>query len=233
MNQQLRDAAQALLTATDDAVRVTPAQVEAAANLRAALSTPPPPAEEALRVFIPSEVQIGKHATRAGDCPPDSIVMLVRSIRELQDRANQNRDAVSTPLPAEEAVKELMRLVTVAIEQDRALQVGLRIRPASDVTRMRSDAVGCAVDAIEAHARQMLLSAQEDARGRLPSVEALEEVIVGGLFGAYHCTRVWDAWNVGTMSRDDFHSVADSETPRELAEGVRALLDAAMKQEKP
>jgi hypothetical protein len=33
---------------------------------------------------VPTEKQIGKHALRAGDCPPDSRVMLVASIERLQ-----------------------------------------------------------------------------------------------------------------------------------------------------
>lgn len=59
-----------------------------------------------------------------------------------------------------------------------------------------------------------------------PTVEALTELIAGLLGGTYHCTRVWEAWNVGTMSEDDFGPVDESDTPREIAEAVLALLAA-------
>lgn len=50
--------------------------------------------------------------------------------------------------------------------------------------------------------------------------EALTELIAGHLSGTYHCTRVWSAWNVGTMSQDDFEDVGESDTPTELADAI-------------
>ena len=47
-----------------------------------------------------------------------------------------------------------------------------------------------------------------------------------GLHGTWHCTRVWEAWHVGTMSQDDFEPVDESETPTEIADAVLALLAA-------
>jgi hypothetical protein len=32
----------------------------------------------------------------------------------------------------------------------------------------------------------------------------LFKILNSYLDGEFYCTRVWDAWNVGTMSRDDF-----------------------------
>ena len=48
--------------------------------------------------------------------------------------------------------------------------------------------------------------------------------LVHGLHDTYHCTRVWEAWNVGTMSRDDFEAVDQSDTPNELMEAIMADL---------
>lgn len=56
--------------------------------------------------------------------------------------------------------------------------------------------------------------------------DALIDAIAQGLHGTWHCTRVWEAWHVGTMSQDDFKPVDESETPTEIADAVLALLAA-------
>lgn len=58
----------------------------------------------------------------------------------------------------------------------------------------------------------------------LPSKEELTDLFAQGLSHTYHCTRVWSAWGVGTMSRDDFLPVDESETPGELADAVLGML---------
>ncbi len=63
--------------------------------------------------------------------------------------------------------------------------------------------------------------------GPVPDVAALEEVIRAGLADTYHCTRVWEAWGLGTMSEDDFEPVDESDTPSEIAQAVLALLSAS------
>lgn len=56
--------------------------------------------------------------------------------------------------------------------------------------------------------------------------DALIDAIAQGLHGTWHCTRVWEAWHVGTLSQDDFEPVDESETPTEIADAVLALLAA-------
>ena len=56
--------------------------------------------------------------------------------------------------------------------------------------------------------------------------EALIDLISQALQGTYHCTRVWAAWNVGTMSQDDFEPVEESDTPAELADAILAALES-------
>lgn len=41
--------------------------------------------------------------------------------------------------------------------------------------------------------------------------QKVREAVHGALGEAYDCTRTWNAWSVGTMSRDDFTSVAEDE----------------------
>ena len=54
--------------------------------------------------------------------------------------------------------------------------------------------------------------------------DALIDAIAQGLHGTWHCTRVWEAWHVGTMSQDDFEPVDESETPTEIADAVLSIL---------
>ena len=56
--------------------------------------------------------------------------------------------------------------------------------------------------------------------------EKLIDLIAEHLSGTYHCTRVWEAWNVGTMSQDDFEDVGESDTPAELADAILAPIGA-------
>lgn len=59
-----------------------------------------------------------------------------------------------------------------------------------------------------------------------PDREALADLIAEHLRGTYHCTRVWNAWNVGTMSQEDFEPIDESDTPGEIADAIIAKLDA-------
>ena len=56
--------------------------------------------------------------------------------------------------------------------------------------------------------------------------DALVDLIADHLSGTYHCTRVWEAWSVGTMSEEDFEDVGESETPSELADAIVARFAA-------
>lgn len=75
--------------------------------------------------------------------------------------------------------------------------------------------------AIKSYARAAV---EADRAQRVPDVDALADKIAECLRGTYHCNRVWEAWHVGTMSQDDFEPVDESETPREIAEEIAALL---------
>jgi len=83
------------------------------------------------------------------------------------------------------------------------------------------------LDAENAAMRQRVAELEQQLAARVPDVEALADKIAEGLRGTYHCLRVWAAWHVGTMGKDDFEPVDESETPREIAESVIAMLEAA------
>ena len=57
--------------------------------------------------------------------------------------------------------------------------------------------------------------------------EKLIDLIRQHLTATYHCTRVWEAWNVGTMSQDDFADARESDMPYELADAILAELTGA------
>lgn len=79
---------------------------------------------------------------------------------------------------------------------------------------------------LQAYAAPLIARVAELQAERSLSREKLIDLIAERLSGTYHCLRVWNAWNVGTMSQDDFEDVGESETPAELAEAILALLDA-------
>jgi hypothetical protein len=55
----------------------------------------------------------------------------------------------------------------------------------------------------------------------------IEEISRSATSGLFHCTRVWDAWQVGTMTQDDFVDAHDSETPSELTQMIVDLLESS------
>lgn len=63
--------------------------------------------------------------------------------------------------------------------------------------------------------------------------EKLIDMIAEHLSGTYRCLRVWEAWNFGTMSQDDFDDVGESDTPPELADAILAALSTAARRQQP
>jgi hypothetical protein len=77
------------------------------------------------------------------------------------------------------------------------------------------------MEAIEKQALVAMIS--EPAKGRL------RDALRNNLRGALFCTRVWDAWSVGTMSENDFVDVTEDDN---FIEGtVNEILLALMNKE--
>ena len=55
-----------------------------------------------------------------------------------------------------------------------------------------------------------------------PTREALAEIVRLHLTSTYHCTRVWEAWHVGTMTEDDFEPASESDMAEEIADAILA-----------
>lgn len=75
------------------------------------------------------------------------------------------------------------------------------------------------------------MNEQSDNSGQLQSAEALRQAVhdaLGQALGdSYDCTRVWEAWQVGTMSQDDFSLITDdSDRMWEITDVVLAALAA-------
>lgn len=57
--------------------------------------------------------------------------------------------------------------------------------------------------------------------------EKLHDALASELeYGAYDCTRVWEAWSVGTMSQDDFVPV--TERLDDIVSTVLAAIESAI-----
>ena len=61
-----------------------------------------------------------------------------------------------------------------------------------------------------------------DAQSATQLREAVRDAVIAGLSGTYYCGRVWSAWQIGTMSQQDFTPAA------EVSEVVDEITDAAL-----
>ena len=103
---------------------------------------------------------------------------------------------------------ELLALIDELVKSERYVTKG-KFSAAKDAKRVRADIV-------------FLLTRSGPKLDR----ETLVDLIAEQLSGTYHCTRVWNAWNVGTMSQDDFEAVDESDTPGEIADSIIAKFEA-------
>jgi len=55
-----------------------------------------------------------------------------------------------------------------------------------------------------------------------PTREKLAEIVRSHLTSTYHCTRVWEAWHVGTMTEDDFEPASESDMAEDIADAILA-----------
>jgi hypothetical protein len=74
------------------------------------------------------------------------------------------------------------------------------------------------------------LEAQLASGQPLVTVEQIADLVRDHLTSVYVCTRVWNAWQVGTMTEDDFIPASEIEMADEIAEAVFALLPAPAQQ---
>src|SRR3546814_1439431 len=58
------------------------------------------------------------------------------------------------------------------------------------------------------------------ATNNVPTAEQIADSVREHLTSAYICTRVWEAWNVGTMGQDDFIEASETEMGDEIAAAV-------------
>ena len=55
---------------------------------------------------------------------------------------------------------------------------------------------------------------------RINDVDKLADIIRDELLGMYYCKRVWSAWNVGTMTQDDFLSAEEAGFAENIAHAI-------------
>ena len=54
----------------------------------------------------------------------------------------------------------------------------------------------------------------------MSNLKTVEEIITDQLSDDYACTRVWEAWQVGTMTQDDFVLLTETERVDELKQAI-------------
>ena len=109
--------------------------------------------------------------------------------------------------------QDALRMALEAMEE--AARVIEALKPAEygngTIVRLRR-----AHAALSAPLPKEALEDQEEMR------ESLREAVAGSLNSTYVCGRVWSAWQVGTMTEDDFVPFSDCE------EAIDAVVDAAI-----
>ncbi len=137
---------------------------------------------------------------------------------------------MTTPTEALKIARDALADMIRAGKQAKVdLTTGIRDgEPVHPVSASLTFPLATAINAIAA------IDALAQPQPSAPSVEPVADLrkklidaIAAGLGGTYHCTRVWSAWHVGTMSQDDFSPVDESDTPAELADAVLSIIGAA------
>lgn len=60
------------------------------------------------------------------------------------------------------------------------------------------------------HQRALAMASKQEAPQPAPEIRTLlRDSLASGLIGIYYCGRVWEAWDVGTMTQEDFTEAAE------------------------
>ena len=66
-------------------------------------------------------------------------------------------------------------------------------------------------------------ASRQALEGEAVDVERIADTVRDNLGDIFACTRVWDAWQVGTMTQNDFTPADETDLADEIAESVAAL----------
>lgn len=100
-----------------------------------------------------------------------------------------------------------------------SMQIGLRLPGVRDVPMYTGDQLQAAVNF---ERNGSVPPAAEVEERRELSEQRLREIIDEHLTAAYACTRVWEAWSVGTMAEDDFVPLRETEFVDDLTAAILA-----------
>ncbi|GAG68898.1 unnamed protein product [marine sediment metagenome] len=56
--------------------------------------------------------------------------------------------------------------------------------------------------------------------------EHIENILTSNLVDSYFCTRVWDAWQCGTMTEEDFKEVNESESIADIVDELKTFIES-------
>lgn len=207
--------------------RLTEHRYVALRDLLAALSTPPADdVRERVAGLSATESEAMCDARQALEATM-AMQELREALAEVIEKAETgkfNTDSLIEEFLAEFSVKrpyfDQADDVREATRSDIADEIsGIQVGTGYESTTIGIDAALEAADAIraafEVRPRGTVTDAERDR-----ATDAVRTVLAGQ--EALHCTRVWEAWQHGTMSEDDFSQVADDEDA--VAEIVSAAL---------
>ncbi len=101
---------------------------------------------------------------------------------------------------------------------------------AEDFLDRRWRKTGACDDDIREHA-EALRAALAEPQPEPVTKEHIAQIVRDHMTGLYYCGRVWGAWAVGTMSKDDFTPATEIEAADEIADAIVALYSAPQAQQ--
>lgn len=159
---------------------------------------------------------------------------LFAALMELSDAAESVKAELDAIPPANRAACRLSTRLTWPLSTASMAMKAASSAPSSELGDWRIDhSAGrpilvykdCSViEAEQAYYVLGLLKTATSAPAEPLSREALLDIIGEHLTSLYACTRVWEAWSVGTMTADDFVPASETEFADDLAGSILAVL---------
>lgn len=156
----------------------------------------------------------------AYECGPHTGHAAIRTDESIQAYARQ---AIAGALQSQaERIRELEAEASATKQQAQIWKMEASTQKATvqGIYQLCTGGTGEPGDWNGANPVRKLIAERDTLRAQLDATglgEALEAIIAKHLVGLYVCTRVWEAWNVGTMSESDFIEAGETEFAQDLA----------------
>jgi hypothetical protein len=185
----------------------------------------------AIRAALERLIELDKGIQGISGIPVDDWTDATAAARAAlaQSEGGGAPDSPAEFLAARPLLEQLARLndsvgITVAEVRQLAAQAAAWLRKNSPGQPVAIEPRGCPTPGACSCVVPATSPAPEYAGGSIndDQREAVRAAVTEALGGAYDCTRVWEAWQVGTMGPDDFVLVAEDD------DRVAEIADAAI-----